>query len=45
MACGIIGNEYDYQSVPIVFDQRHIIVDKIKDSIETIEGKAFKIII
>ena len=28
----------------IVFDERIIIVDHIKDSIETIEGKVFKII-
>jgi copper chaperone/Cu+-exporting ATPase len=34
----------DYQSVTILFDEQRIITDTIKDSIETIEGKEFKII-
>ncbi|MEO1816565.1 MAG: heavy-metal-associated domain-containing protein [Acetobacterium sp.] len=38
-----VGVSDDYQSVAIVFDERIIIADNIKDSIEKIEGKAFKI--
>ncbi|OFV69315.1 heavy-metal-associated domain-containing protein [Acetobacterium wieringae] len=39
-----VGVSDDYQSVTILFDEQRIIADTIKDSIETIEGKAFKII-
>lgn len=40
-----VGVSDDYQFVTILFDEQRIIADHIKDSIETIEGKAFKIII
>lgn len=40
-----VGVSDDYQFVTILFDEQRIIADNIKDSIEAIEGKAFKIII
>ena len=39
-----VGVSDDYQFVTILFDEQRIIADHIKDSIETIEGKVFKII-
>ncbi len=38
-----VGVSDDYQSVTILFDEQRIIADNIKDSIETIDGKVFKI--